>query len=63
MTLGSVFTQKPVGGHPLRSVTLGSEVLQNLGGTPLAIYDFAIFFKVFHKAAVLGTHTVSERNL
>ena len=59
---GIYFMQKPLGGHPLRSVTVGSEVLQNLSGIPLAIYDFATF-KVFHKADVLGTHTVSERKL
>ena len=39
---GINFTQKPLGRHPLRSVTVGSEGLQNLSGIPLAIYDFAI---------------------
>ena len=38
------FGKKPlVGGHPLQSVTWGSEFLRNLSGTPLAIYDFAIW--------------------
>ena len=32
------------GGHPLRCVTLCSELLQNLSGTPLVIDDFAIWF-------------------
>ena len=36
--------QNPLGGHPLRSVILGSVFLQNLRGTPLAIYDFGIYF-------------------
>ena len=36
--------QKPLGGHPLRFVILGSGFLQNLGGTPLAICDFEIYF-------------------
>ena len=36
--------QKPLGGHPLRFVILGSGFLQNLGGTPLAICDFGIYF-------------------
>ena len=36
--------QKPLGGHPLRSVILGFAFLQNLRGTPLAICDFRIYF-------------------
>ena len=36
--------QKPLGGHPLRFVILGSGFLQNLGGTPLAICDSGIYF-------------------
>ena len=36
--------QKPLGGHPLRSVILGFAFLQNLKGTPLAICDFRIYF-------------------
>ena len=38
------FLEKYLGGHPLRSVTLCSELLQNLSGTPLVIDDFAIWF-------------------
>ena len=38
------FLAKYLGGHPLRSVTLCSELLQNLSGTPLVIDDFAIWF-------------------
>ena len=36
--------QKPLGGHPLRSVILGFAFLQNLRRTPLAICDFRIYF-------------------
>ena len=35
--------QKPLGGHPLRSVILGFAFLQNLRGTPLAICDFGSY--------------------
>ena len=36
------FGKTPLGGLPLRSVTSGSRFLQNLSGTTLAIYKFAI---------------------
>ena len=39
---GKVYSQKPIIGHPLRSI-----ILQNLGGTPLTIYTLGI--RVFAK--------------
>ena len=46
--------QKPLGGHPLRSVSLGFAFLQNLRGTPLAILSLGFGSYLMQKP--LGGH-------